>query len=122
MTRPTTQRVQSKADKDQIREDLDTGANITVDGKRFSVRAGDLTALDERALRRQYGVPFAGLLEELGSSPGLDSIAAVIWLSRYTSGERSLTYDEVAGDLRVDDIDIETTDVGDLGAETNPEA
>lgn len=121
MARPSTQRVVTKKDREASRKGLDTGATIVVDGTEYTVRAGDLNALDEHALRQQYGCSYVELLGELAHRPGLDSIAALIWLSRRKDGERDLAYNAVAEGFRADsDFDVVT--VGDQGAETNPEA
>lgn len=78
---------------------LDEGIRISLGEDIYEVRVGDLNALHERALRKQYGSPFSSLMDEFDESPGLDSIAAVVWLARYMNGETDLSYEDVAVDV-----------------------
>lgn len=98
--KPPTKAVQAEKD-----EALEEGLTITVDGTAYTVRTGDLSALDTRALRKELGMSFVGLLDAFRKDPDIDLIAGVMWLSRRAKGEFSLTYDEVAGDLGYD-LDI----------------
>jgi hypothetical protein len=113
--RPSLQRKHTRTTETKRKSALDEGVRISLGDEVYEVRVGDLNALHERALRRQYGTPFAGLMEEFEGAPGLDSIAAVVWLSRYMRGETELTYDEVALE-----VDIEFAEAMVL-AEADPE-
>ena len=96
----------------------DLGIQIKVDGVEYTVREGDLTSLDIMALRRETGQSFVGLMQAFMSSPDIDLIAALVWLSRRIDGEVMLSYAEVATDIGYDvDVDI----VGEAGEEENPE-
>lgn len=108
---------------EQKRSDaLDEGIRITVGESVYEVRVGDLNALHERALRKQYGVPFAELTEEFEGSPGLDSIAAVVWLSRLMGGETTLTYDEVAVGINLEFVESMRIDESTAEVADSPEA
>lgn len=111
--RPATKK--SKADKQKA---LDQGIKVTVAGVDYSVRLGDLSALDSLALRRELGVSFMGLMRQLNDDPDIDSIAAIVWLRRRIDGEIVLPYESVAADFSYDtEFDIEEAE-----PETNPEA
>ena len=121
--RPSLARKHTRKTETRRSEALDEGIRISVGDEVYEVRVGDLNALHERALRRQYGAPFSDLMEEFEAHPGLDSIAAVVWLARYMRGETDLTYDEVA--LLIDLEFAEAMEIADTSAEKvgdSPEA
>lgn len=92
------------------REDgLNQGLSISVDGRKYTVRAGDITGLDSAALRRETGMSFMGLMKAMQTDPDVDLIAALMWLSRRIEGEKLLTYEEVAAEVGYD-VDIDLAD------------
>ncbi|HUF98855.1 MAG TPA: hypothetical protein VMM60_12070 [Ilumatobacter sp.] len=107
--RPSTTRKVTRKTEEKRDEALSQGVSIAYDGKVYTVRAGDLTGLDSAALRRECGYSFAGLLKALTKDPDIDLIAALVWLSRRTDGEKLLSYDEVAAEIGYDS-DIEVVD------------
>ena len=118
-TRPPLQRKVTRASESKRNAELDMGLSISVDGKVYTVRQGDLTSLDTMALRRETGFSFMGLLKAFQQDPDIDLIAALVWLSRRTDGEVMLSYGEVAAEIGYDvDIDV----VGEAGEEADPEA
>jgi hypothetical protein len=100
--RPSHTRKVTKATEKKRIEGLDEGVTLTVDGKSYTVRAGDLTGLDVAALRREVGMSFAGIMTAMGRDPDVDLVAALIWLSRRIDGETTLAFDEVAADIGYD--------------------
>lgn len=92
--KPSSKKAQSKKD-----EALNEGISLTIDGAVYTVRAGDLSALDTRALRKELGLSFMGLITAFREDPDIDLIAGLMWLSRRVNGEQNLTYDEVAGSV-----------------------
>ena len=119
--RPAT-RQHTRTTEAKRNAELDQGIRIDLDGQVYEVRAGDLTALDTGALRRATGLSFLGLLEALGTSPDIDLIAAVVWLSRRLKGERGLPYEAVAEEMGYDVLDrIELAPTEAEEAEGDPE-
>jgi hypothetical protein len=120
--RPTVQRKHTRGTEAKRNEALDEGIRLVVAGEAYEVRAGDLTALDSRALRQQVGMTFPQVMEGMQSAPDIDLVAALMWLARRIKGERDLTYDDVAADVDyAKALDIE---VGETGPEDtdSPEA
>lgn len=104
--RPTLVKQNTRASKAKQDESMDAGMSITLDGHTYTVQMGDLTALDARALRRETGYSFPQLMMVAASDANdLDVLAAVIWFARYVNGEKSLTFEDVAGDITYDVID-----------------
>jgi hypothetical protein len=107
--RPTAARKHTRTTKANREDELNAGLQITLDGKAYVVRQGDMTSRIERELRREYGGSYEALKRELGTDPGADSIAVFIWLAQRVAGEQvslddvELTYaDMLEGDLDVD--------------------
>lgn len=118
-TRPAPGRRISKASEAKRNAALDLGLTISVEGRRYTVRQGDLSSLDTMALRRETGYSFMGLLKAFQTDPDIDLIAALVWLSRRIDGEIVLTYAEVAADIG---YDVEIDVIGEAGPEESPEA
>lgn len=87
---------------ERAKKDRGAGVTIKVDGKRYSVFAGDLSALDTAVLRRALGLSFRGLLEAGQTDPDIDLLAGIVWLSRRVAGEITLRYEDVAADFDYD--------------------
>ncbi|NUO35888.1 MAG: hypothetical protein HOQ45_02400 [Nocardioidaceae bacterium] len=120
--RPSLQRKHTRSTETKRTEALDEGLRITIGEDVYEVRVGDLNALHERALRRQYGSPFADLMEEFETKPGLDSVAAVVWLARFMAGETDLTYEQVAVDVDLEFAEAMALDSADPAEGDSPEA
>lgn len=97
--RPTLAKKHTRKTEANRQNDLDQGVRIELDGEVFEVRAGDLSAVHSRLLRRECGVSFMQLMDELQESCDIDSIAAVIWLARRLRGESMVSYEDVANDI-----------------------
>lgn len=122
-TRPGLDRKHTRKTREKKQAELDTGIAVVVNGRRYAVRHGDLSAVDAMDLRRETGYSFVGLLNNMRRDPDIDQIAAIMWLSRRIDGEVGLSYLEVAQDVDYD-VDIEVADPGpeDLsGAEAGDE-
>ena len=116
--RPTLVKKNTRGSEKKRDEANDLGLQIKVNGETYTVREGDLTSLDIMALRRETGQSFVGLMQAFMTSPDIDLVAALVWLSRRIAGEQMLSYMEVAMDIGYDvDIEIE----GEPGEEQDPE-
>ena len=119
--RPTLVKQQTRASKAKQDESMDAGMSITLDGVKYTLRMGDLTALDARALRRETGYSFPQLMMLVASDASdIDLLAAAIWFARYVGGEKSLTYEDVAAETGydvIDRIEVGEPDEGELGPE-----
>jgi len=80
----------------------DLAITITADGKKYPLSVGDVTSLDVVALRRATGMGVRALVGAAATDPDIDVIAAIVWLSRRSQGERALRFEEVAADLSYD--------------------
>lgn len=75
---------------------------VSHDGKTWVLRHSELTALDERACRSATGLTISEVMGfVVGTTPGLDTMAALEWLARRQNGEALLAYDEVARGVSV---------------------
>lgn len=101
-TRPSLQRKTTPRSEKARKDAMEEGVSINVDGVDYTVRTGDLSALDAQALRKELGLSFIGLMKALQDDPDIDLIAGIVWLSRRVSGEPMLTYSEVAKDIGYD--------------------
>lgn len=119
-TRPSLSRKVTPGSEKSRKEALDTGVSLTVDGTVYTVRAGDLSGFDESCLRREVGMSFMGLITALGEDPGVDLVAALVWLSRRANGEQMLKYRTVAEEIGFD-VEISNADEAEE-EEDSPEA
>ena len=121
--RPTTARKTTRKVTEKRDSMLDEGLRLTIEGEDYTIRAGDLNALDARELRKQVGMTFVELIQGFGTHPDIDLVAAVVWLARRIKGDRTLTYDAVAEAMGYDVFDtIEFAEAGpDEDAATDPE-
>lgn len=104
-TSKTPIRKHTRKTEEKRTDALDEGIRMRFDGEVYSITAGDLTALDSRALRQQAGITFPKLLEQAAEDFDLDTLACLIWLARRVNGERTLTFDEVAASVGYDDLE-----------------
>lgn len=120
--RPPIARKHTPASEKKRNSMLDTGIQITYLGKVYSVRAGDLTAVDAQALRKELGVSFMGLIRALHDDPDIDLVAGVMWLSRRVKGDH-IPYEMVAAELGYEALETmvldNVTDAEEVGE--NPE-
>lgn len=101
-TTPASERARKKA--------LNEKLSIRLNGTVYSLRVGDMTALDDHALRTQYGMPFEAMAQAMAAGDrSLDLMAAIIWMARKTNGEELLSYAEVAAGIGFD-ADIRDAD------------
>lgn len=100
-----------KATKEQKakQQALDEGLAIGVNGARYEVRFGDLTAMDVSALRRETGYSWQGLLTAANEQPDIDVVAVIVWLHRRLAGEKLLPFEAVANELDYS-MDVELLD------------
>lgn len=96
-----------------------TDAEITIrlDGSAYTLRAGEVNALDASMLRRATGLSVQGLFSAAATDPDIDVIAAVVWMARRQAGETTLMYETVARQVTYDS-DVEAVDE----AEDDPKA
>lgn len=97
--RPPLARQHTRKTEAKRTDALDQGVSIELDGEVYEVRAGDLTAVHSRMLRRECGVSFVQLMDELTTACDIDSIAVVIWLARRLRGEELVSYEDVANGI-----------------------
>lgn len=103
-TKPPARR-HTRASESKRKDALDEGIRIKIDGEVYAITAGDLTALDARALRNEVGVSFPRLMQQAAEDFDIDTLAALIWLARRTAGERTLRYEDVAAEIGYDDLE-----------------
>lgn len=105
--RPTTARKHTPRSTSERKKAMDEGLSIKFEGKTYTVRIGDLSAMDSAALRRETGLSFTGIMRSMTTDPDIDLIAAVVWLARRIDGEKLLAYEDVASEIGYDaDIDL----------------
>jgi hypothetical protein len=64
----------------------------------YPLRFGEMTPLDVDALEKATGRTIMALQQVLASGEAdINSFAALMWLSRRQTGEKTLAYDDVAG-------------------------
>ena len=98
---------------------------VRYDGTVYEIRAGDLTALDTLALRRETGFTFGRLMNLDPDDFDIDVVAAIVWLCRRQAGENTLRYAAVAADISyvgvLDSFDVvDDEDEGDAEGESQP--
>lgn len=121
--RPTLQKANTRTTKAKQDAALDMGMTLTLDGKDYTVRTGDLTALDARELRRQVGMSFPQVIAgALSDATDIDILAAIIWLARFVNGEKNLTYEDVAGEIGYDVLERFEVKEAQSEDESSPEA
>lgn len=119
--RPSLQRKTTRAGKKARDDALDQGLSVTVDGRTYTVRMGDLSSMDAAHLRRETGFSFVGLMRAAAKDPDIDVIAALVWLSRRIDGELLLSFEDVAADIGYD-VEFDLADAGDPQEDDRPEA
>ena len=117
--RPSTVRKVTRASEEKREAVLDSGLRITIDGKHYDVRLGDVTPNLARELRVSIGMGPLQLINATGIAPDVDLLSAFVWLARRIRGEFvriedvSVSYQEMLSD---------GFDVGFPEAEEDPEA
>lgn len=90
--------------KDEIDEATRAQLSVAYGDELHVVYPTEMSAIDALELRKQTGLRIADLLFNMTDNDKRDisDMAAVIWLSRRSQGERDLTFDEVAADVTLD--------------------
>lgn len=117
--RPSLARTHTPKSEAARKSALDEGVKITHDGEEYIVKAGDITSQIARRFRREVGMSFRAVMEELDTDPDIDSVAAIVWLARLIRGEDVALDDVSVGYDDLDEIEVEQTGPED---EANPEA
>lgn len=120
--RPSLARKHTPKTEANRKAPYEEGVKITFEGVEYAVRAGDLTALDAQALRKELGVSFMGLMRGLNEDPDIDLIAGLIWLAKRLNGD-ILPYAMVAADIgynAMEGLDIEQVSTPEQ-VDNNPE-
>lgn len=94
-SRPSAARKHTRTTEQTRADELDQGIRITLDDEVYEVRLGDVTSSLARELRRGTGMALQQLLQEITTTPDLDSIASFVWLARRIAGEK-VEIDDVA--------------------------
>lgn len=121
-TRPQLVRKVTPKSEANRKAPLEEGVRITIGGETFEVRVGDISAIHERELRREWGGSFEALSDELGGKPGIDSISAFVWFARRMRGDE-VGFDDVVytyRDVFADDFEVALA--GDAEVGDSPEA
>lgn len=99
---------------------------VEVNGTTYTFALKDMTALDVRALRQEYGVSWNALVRQYRQDSDLDTVAAIVWMARRMNGERELTYAEIAAEFTAADewnlTNPEPDPAPTLGEDDSPEA
>lgn len=69
---------------------------IKVDGKEYGLRFDEIPASEAGVLRKATGASLKSVFEDAGNDPDIDTVAALVWLSRRQNGEKNLPYNVVA--------------------------
>src|SRR5688572_24611026 len=92
---------------------------IIVDGTKHPVRVDEITARDSGDLRRSTGSSLKAVLRSMSGDMDIDTIAALVWLSRRQNGEPLLDYDVVAEAITYG-TEVDYTDATDDEDEDSP--
>lgn len=74
---------------------------ITVHGVDYTLNFADLNPLDAADVRKATGLALNVLIN---ADPDLDTIAVLYWLARRKSGDRRVTFAEIASELSYDAV------------------
>lgn len=118
-SRPPLQRKHTRKTEDNRKAALEEGVKISYDGEEYVVKAGDISSQAARRFRREVGTSVRGVMEELGTDPDIDSVAALVWLARLLRGE-DIELDDVA--MTYDDLDRIEVEKPGPEDENDPEA
>lgn len=123
MTTPTRKPTRKAAEKTQAALDSSQIWFQVDDGDLLVVSPVDITGLEERVIRRVTGLSFAALMDQFGTNPGLDTVAAMIWIAKWQEGEAPTTenFEAALGAVNYGS-DVEIFDEKPEGAATPPEA
>jgi hypothetical protein len=92
--RPPLDRKHTVGSEKKRESELDTGVSVTMSGVKYVARLGEVTPIIARQLRRETGMGFYQLMEEMAESPDIDIVSAVVWVARRIKGE----------DIELDDV------------------
>lgn len=120
--RPALQRKDTRKTKEKRNAALDSGVKVIFSGEEHQVRLGDITPLHARRFRREYGCSFTALMEELSEAPDIDSVAALVWMSRIVAGDEGASFEDVQFSYAdLDDLDVQVVE-DDAAGDESPEA
>lgn len=108
MTRPSLDRKVTSSSEKNRKAELDQGVKVTLDGHEHVLRLGDVSATIARTVRRTLGQSVNALIAEASTDPDIDTIQAIVWVSRLTAGE-VVDLDDVAVDYGL--VDDESFDI-----------
>lgn len=100
--RPSVKRKPTRRSEQNRQAEMDQGIAINVNGKRYEVQMGDLTAADAQIFRREMGMSFMKTMQLDPEDFDLDVIAGIVWLARRKDGEVNLRLSEVASEIGYD--------------------
>jgi hypothetical protein len=86
----------AKAPPPGRRESGDSEVTLIVEGTKYTVRLDDITARDTGDLRRETGSSLKSVIKSMSADMDIDTLAALVWLSRRQNGEPNLSYNAVA--------------------------
>jgi hypothetical protein len=75
------------------------GLKVTWEGTTYQFHFGELSAFDAAELRRQTGLTTSMLYLQAADSVDIDTVAAIIWLSRRLAGD-TVSYAQVASAVK----------------------
>lgn len=75
-------------------DNVDT--SIKVDGVTYTVRLGDVSGLLDRDCRKTTGLSVMGVLTQMTTDPGMDSLAAFVWIAKTQKGIETTYEGELA--------------------------
>lgn len=119
--RPPLARQHTRSTEERRVAKNDRGVRFGVGDDIYEVRVGDLSGLDSLEFRRQVGVPFAKVMDEVEDNFDIDYLAALMWIARRVAGESALTYVEIASEVGYDLLESVRQISADEGGEV-PEA
>lgn len=102
--RPSLARKHTPKTEANRKSPMDDGVRIQYEGETYEVRAGDLSALDVRELRKELGLSFQGLMKALYEDSDMDLIVGLIWLAKRVRGEH-IPYAVVANEIGYNELD-----------------
>lgn len=117
--RPPLQRTHTRKTEAARQAALEEGVKISYDGEDYVVKVGDVTSQIARRFRREVGISFQKVIEELSSDPDIDSIAALVWLARLLRGDETSLDDVAISYSDLDEIEVSEAAPED---ESDPEA
>lgn len=120
-TRPSLNRKVTPRSEQGREEALNKGLAVSIDGRRYEVRVGEVSSKLARELRGYVGIGPLQLIASCATNPDIDLLAAFVWLARRCDGE-VVAFDDVTvtyGQMLGDGFDM---DLPDGDGDDDPEA